>query len=625
MDVTLVAALVAVVLVLAAVLKSVHRIGPAEVGLVIKNLGFKKLHDDDPSAFGGEAGYQAELLMPGLRFRFWPVFSVSRFPWVQVPAGETGLVIAQVGQPLPIGNKSAVYKPEFGNFSDVADFISNGGEKGVQRPVLPPGTLVPIHPVAFVVVTSRGVFGPPVSPELATLGRGGTLAPQSFGLTPEQLQVVVIAPQGDSDVIGLVTTLEGAPLDKGDIASRLGSFDDVAALEEGDAGVTDAELIDMLLGSKNVVHNNYQDFQAFIDAGGRIGLQHDPLLYGAYLLNPFLVRVELVPMLVVNQGEVAVIKGFVGLPTLDTSGVEFKFGSIVRPGHRGIWQEPLRTGKYAINPRVYAAEIVPTFILTLNWANATSEAHDLDARLESIVGKSREGFVFTIDLQVQIHVSDTNAPKVISMVGTMVNLVSEVLQSAVGNHFRNTLQDLEAVRFIETRQEVQRSAFAAVSDYLTAYEVETRGVYIQDVVFPDELVEVLTRREIANQERSTYVEQQRAETARIEVEKARGTTTCRPSWPPPRCRWTSAPTRPRPASRRPPVRRRRCASPVRPRQTPPRPSASPRRRPPRPSASRRPRASRGRPASQRARGRCPWRPAASPGGSRAPPGRRATG
>jgi uncharacterized membrane protein YqiK len=93
----------------------------------------------------------------------------------------------------------------------------------------------------------------------------------------------------------------------------------------------------------------------------------------------------------------------------------------------------------------------------------------------------------------------------------------------VGNHFRNTLQDLEAVRFIETRQEVQRSAFAAVSEYLTAYEVETRGVYIQDVVFPDELVEVLTRREIANQERSTYVEQERAETARIEVEKARGT------------------------------------------------------------------------------------------------------
>jgi uncharacterized membrane protein YqiK len=139
------------------------------------------------------------------------------------------------------------------------------------------------------------------------------------------------------------------------------------------------------------------------------------------------------------------------------------------------------------------------------------------------VGKSREGFVFQIDLQVQIHVPDTRAPKVISMVGTMRNLVSEVLQSAVGNHFRNTLQALEAVKFIETRREVQAAALEAITRYLVQYEVETRGVYIQDVVFPPELVVVLTQREIANQEKATFEEQQRAQTSRIEMEKAKGT------------------------------------------------------------------------------------------------------
>jgi uncharacterized membrane protein YqiK len=521
MTVVLVAAAAVALLVVLVAMKSVHRIGPSQVGLVNKKLGFRKLKGDNPIAFRGEAGYQAELLMPGLRFRLWPIFAVDRHPWVQVPAGEIGVVIAQVGHPLPIGAKSAHYRSAFGDFSNLETFL-DGGQKGVQRPVLPPGTLVPIHPVAFIVITSREVFGMPVAPELAAIAGDRGLTPMSFGLSPEQLQVVVIAPQGHDDMVGLVTTLEGQPLDRGDIASRLGGFDDIAQLEAtGDT--TDAQLIETLLGSKNDLHNNYQDFQAFLDNGGRIGLQHDPLLYGAYLLNPFLVRVQLVPMLVVNQGEVAVIKGFVGLPTLDTSGAEFKFGSIVRPGHRGIWTEPLRTGKYAINPRVYAAEIVPTFILTLNWAAASSEAHDLDARLEPIVGKSREGFIFKIDLQVQIHVSDTKAPKVISMVGTMLNLVNEVLQSAVGNHFRNTLQDLEAVKFIETRRAVQGSAYRAVTEYLAAYDVETRGVYIQDVVFPDELVMVLTRREIANQERTTFLEQQKAETARIEVEKARGT------------------------------------------------------------------------------------------------------
>ncbi len=511
--------------------KSVHLIGPAQVGLVNKRFSFRKLPSDNPIAFRGEAGYQATLLTPGLRIAVWPVNAVQKFPWVQVPAGEIGVVIAQVGQPLPIGAKSGVYKTQFGNFSNLVGFIEGGGQKGVQRPVLPPGTLVPIHPVAFLVLTPGQVYGVPVSPDIAaqTRGSGGMLSPASFGLAAEALRVMVISPEGPTDMIGIVTVLEGEPLPSGDIASRLAGYEDVTSMEADavaggmSSSETDARIIEVLLGNKNIQHNNYQDIQAFLAAGGKIGLQHDPLLYGAYLLNPFLVRVEMVPMLVVNQGEVAVIKSFVGLATLDTSGTEFKFGSIVSPGHRGIWREPLRTGKYPINPRCYAPEIVPTSILTLNWSKETSASHNLDAHLAPIEGKSREGFVFSIELQVQIHVPDTRAPKVISMVGTMLNLVNEVLQSAVGNHFRNTLQDQPAVTFIETRMEVQQAALVRISEYLGLYEVETKGVYMQNVHFPGELVEVLTKREIANQEKATFEEEQRAQTVRVEMEKAKGT------------------------------------------------------------------------------------------------------
>jgi regulator of protease activity HflC (stomatin/prohibitin superfamily) len=520
---TLIGGGIAAFIIFIVLFNSISIIGPTEIGLVVKRFSFKKLKDANPIAFHGEAGYQADLLMPGVRFKLWPVFGVKKHPWVQIPAGEIGVVVAQVGNALPIGAKSGIYKTVFGNFSDVRVFIEGGGEKGVQRPVLPPGTLIPIHPVAFLVISARQAYGVPVAPELEQRAKatGGLMRPESFGLSAQQLQVVVIAPVGPHDMIGIVTALEGEPLPSGDIASRLGGYADVIPLEQG--GATDADVIDVLLGNKNNMHNNYQDYQLFMDHGGKIGLQHDPLLYGAYLLNPFLVQVELVPMLVVNQGEVAVIKAYVGLPTSDTSGSEFKFGSIVRPGHRGIWQEPLRTGKYPINPRCYAAEIVPTSILTLNWSETVSTAHSLDANLKPIEGKSREGFIFRIELQVQIHVPDTKAPKVISMVGTMLNLVNEVLQSAVGNHFRNTLQDLEAVRFIETRMQVQQSALTAIMQYLGLYEVETKGVYIQDVVFPPELVEVLTKREIANQEKATFAEEERAQIARVEMEKARGT------------------------------------------------------------------------------------------------------
>ena len=279
----------------------------------------------------------------------------------------------------------------------------------------------------------------------------------------------------------------------------------------------------LILGSKDNLHNNYQDFQKFLDAGGKIGLQHDPLLYGAYNLNPFLVRVEQVPMLVVEQGQVAVIKAYVGLPTQDTSGVDFKFGSLVRPGHQGIWQEALRTGKYPINPRIYDAKVVLTAILKLDWAKDVTGAHGLDARLEPIVAKSNEGFVFSIDLQVLIHVPDTKAPRVISMVGSMENLVNEVLQAAVGNLFRDKIGGMEAIRFIQTRQSVQEEAFAYIQKKLAEYEIETRGVYIQDVIYPPELVTVLTQREVAHQEVETFKMQRQAQDQRIETEKARGT------------------------------------------------------------------------------------------------------
>jgi regulator of protease activity HflC (stomatin/prohibitin superfamily) len=522
-----------VIIVIAALLvivfvSSIHRIGPTQMGLVIKRFSFKKLSEDNVIAFKKEAGYQAELLMPGLRFKLWPLFKVLKYPWVQVPAGEIGVVIAQVGNLLPIGAKSAVFKSEFGNYSSLMDFMNNGGQKGVQRPVLSPGTMSPIHPVAFMVITKNQVYGLPVSPDLKKLAdKDGKLFPQSFGLAPWQLDLVRISPQpGEQsgeliDMVGIVTTYEGDPLPSGAIASRLGAFNDVTEMEAKGAG--DLELIELLLGNKNDLHNNYQDFQEFLDNGGKIGLQHDPLLYGAYALNPFLVGVELVPMLVVMQGQVAVIKAYVGLSTEDTSGVEFKFGSLVRPGHRGIWQEPLRTGKYAINPRIYQAEIVPTAILTLNWAEATSAAHNLDRQLKQIVAKSREGFIFSIDLQVQIHVPDTRAPKVISMVGTMQNLVNEVLQAAVGNHFRDKLQSMQAVQFIETRQEVQIQAFEHIRDKLNDYQVETKGVYIQDVVFPADLVRVLTEREIARQEIETFQKQKDAQTQRIDTEQAKGT------------------------------------------------------------------------------------------------------
>ena len=65
-------AVLLLILALLFIFNSIKLIGPTEVGLVTKRIG-KRLPDDNPIALRGEAGYQADLLMPGLRFRWWPV------------------------------------------------------------------------------------------------------------------------------------------------------------------------------------------------------------------------------------------------------------------------------------------------------------------------------------------------------------------------------------------------------------------------------------------------------------------------------------------------------------------------------------------------------------------------
>src|SRR5437762_9989313 len=80
------------------VLPSIQVIGPTEVGLVMKRFG-KKLPGVNPIAFLGEAGYQAGLIMHGVRFKLWLRYRIRKLPWVQVQANEIGVVLRSLTGP----------------------------------------------------------------------------------------------------------------------------------------------------------------------------------------------------------------------------------------------------------------------------------------------------------------------------------------------------------------------------------------------------------------------------------------------------------------------------------------------------------------------------------------------
>jgi uncharacterized membrane protein YqiK len=163
-------------------------------------------------------------------------------------------------------------------------------------------------------------------------------------------------------------------------------------------------------------------------------------------------------------------------------------------------------------------ELVPTTNIVLNWAQRT-EAHQYDARLNPITVRSRDGFAFSLDVSQIIHIGMKNAPRVISRVGSMQNLVDHVLQPTVANYFRNSAQEFTVLEFLSHRSDRQQQAFAAIKGAIEAYDVECIDTLIGDIVPPAELMKTQTDRKIADELKRTYDAQREAQVQRQELER----------------------------------------------------------------------------------------------------------
>lgn len=434
-----------------------------QAGLVIRKYG-RALPAGQLIALKNEAGYQADLLAPGLHLGLWLwKYTVKKVPLVFVEPGEIALVVANDGASIP-SERILGREIDCDDFQDARAFLNEGGEKGRQLHVLRSGRYR-INPALFTVITTRNA--------------------QAFGIQPRDLTVTSIS----TDKVGIVTTLDGQPLPQGDLAGP------------------------MVPG-----HDSFQSAQAFIEAGGCRGLQEQLLLSGAWSLNPWFVRVEQVPLTVIPIGSVGVVVSYVGREHLDLSGDEFTHGDLVERGRKGVWIEPLLPGTHAINTRVMKVELVPTTNIVLNWAGRV-ESHKYDEKLSPITVRSKDGFSFTLDVSQIIHVSMKQAPRVISRVGSMQNLVDHVLQPTVANYFRNSAQQVTVLEFLSARTERQTAAFAAIRAALGAYDVECIDTLIGDIEAPAELMKTQTDRKIAEELQRTYEVQREAQVKRQQLER----------------------------------------------------------------------------------------------------------
>jgi uncharacterized membrane protein YqiK len=96
-------------------------------------------------------------------------------------------------------------------------------------------------------------------------------------------------------------------------------------------------------------HNNFQDPEKFLQAGGLRGRQLQTLVEGTYYINRLFATIEMIPKTVIEVGNVGVVVSYTGEIGVDLTGDQYKHGELVKKNQRGVWSEPLLPGKYAFN------------------------------------------------------------------------------------------------------------------------------------------------------------------------------------------------------------------------------------------------------------------------------------
>jgi len=427
---------------------SVVVVGGNEIALIERRWFGKKMPQGRVVALGNEVGIQARTLGPGLHFLIPFIYKAIKSEFTEILDSEIGLIESVDGSSIPSGKIFASVVGDHNSFQDGEAFLRNGGQKGPQIEVLPPGKYR-INPYLFkltmakvteikaneiglvesvdgVAIKEGNIFARAVPGHFsfqngdAFIKNGGQKGPQidiippgSYRINPLLFKVTKnLATKVSEGTIGLIESSDGAAIPAGRIFAHVvaghNSFQSgedfikaggqkgpqieilppgVYRIHPGLFKITMAEAIVIAKGEVGMVtaqdgssipmgrllaksvagHSNYENGEAFLKNGGQKGPQIDVLLPGTYRINTNLFQVQVAPAAVVEANKVGLITALDGIPLPEREYVawpvtghnDYQDGSafLNQQGQRGPQLDVLRPGTYYINPSMFSLQL----------------------------------------------------------------------------------------------------------------------------------------------------------------------------------------------------------------------------------------------------------------------------
>ncbi|MEY2538903.1 MAG: hypothetical protein QOG67_2643 [Verrucomicrobiota bacterium] len=345
----------------------------------------------------------------------------------------------------------------------------------------------------------------------AARGRGrdrsnssGSIASEAGSKEPQAVASTDFDP--DVDTIGVVSIQDGPTIASGEIiAPEVKSPD----------------------GGKD--HNYFQDPEAFLELGGRRGKQLQVLTDGTFFINRWFGTVEIKAKTLIPIGYVGVVVSYYGGSGNDTTGDAFRYGEQVEAGKRGVWRSALAPGKYALNPYAVKVELVPTINFVLRWISGQTEAHRYDENLTSIDLITADGYEPFLPLSLVLHIDYQKAPSVVQRFGDVKRLITQTLDPILTAYFRDVAQTSNMLDLLTKREEIQKEATEELGQRFKNYDINVVAVLIgrpesEAIVGEadpiDVLFDQLRLRRLADEQRTTFNKQEEAAQQQVKLNQA---------------------------------------------------------------------------------------------------------
>ena len=437
-------------------------------------------------ALGGEAGYQPWVLRGGWHLMKPFIYRIHKVPLVTIPQGSLGYVFARDGKPLA-PEQALGRNVSANNFEDVEAYLAAGGQKGPQRKVLREGTYA-INLAQFAVISRDYLYYHDLDTgDQKLFNQMASTIAERGGFEPCVIKDA-------QDLMGVVTVHDGPALGEGEIIAPVVGIDPKEA---------------------DTFHNNFQDPDVFLRAGGRRGRQYQVLVEGTYYLNRLFATVEIIPKTIIAVGQVGVVVSYTGKAGIDVSGDDYKHGELVKRGERGVWETPLLPGKYAFNTYAGTVVPVPTTNFILKWKKNESGEHKFDENLSEVSLITKDAFEPSLPLSVVVHIDYKKAPLVIQRFGDIKRLVEQTLDPMVSAYFKNIGQTRTLIQLLQERAQIQQQAGVEMKEKFMHYNLELEEVLIGTPAgaVNDQMEKILTQlrqRQIAEEQVETYNRQEKA-------------------------------------------------------------------------------------------------------------------